>query len=104
MTTLASPISPGPEPLRGADNRHAQAHRVAEFLEQNPESTSKEIDALADTGCITKVLSDMPVLGYGISKAWRVVPRDHGNHFRQVRIYTLLHCPGKQLDLFNNAR
>jgi hypothetical protein len=104
MQNSANPISACPEPLRGADNRHAQTRRVAEFLEQHPESTSKEIDAHADTGCITKVLSDMPVLGYGISKAWCIVPCDHGNHFRQVRIYTLLQCPGKQLDLFKTAR
>jgi hypothetical protein len=104
MTTQANPITPGPETLHAADNRHAQAFRVAYFLEQHPESTSKEIDAFADTGCITKVLSDMPGMGYGISKAWRIVPCDHGNHFRQVRIYTLLQCPGKQLDLFKTAR
>ncbi len=85
------------------DNRRAQAHRAADFLEMNPDSTSKEIDAVADTGCITKVLSDMPGLGYGISKAWRIVQCDHGNRSRQVRIYTLLHRPGKQPDLFNPA-
>lgn len=84
-----------------ADNRPAQARRVADFLEQCPECTAKEIDAVADTGCITKVLSDMPGLGYGMSKAWRVVPCDHGHRTRQVRIYTLLHRPGEQPDLFN---
>lgn len=86
-----------------ADNRPAQARRVADFLEQRPGSTAKEIDAVADTGCITKVLSDMPGLGYGMSKAWHVVPCDHGNRTRQVRIYTLLHRPGEQPDLFNPA-
>ncbi len=84
-----------------ADNRPAQARRVADFLEQHPDSTAKEIDAVADTGCITKVLSDMPGLGYGMAKAWRTVPCDFGNRSRQVRIHTLLHRPGKQPDLFN---
>ena len=84
-----------------ADNRPAQARRVADFLEQCPGGTAKEIDAFADTGCITKVLSDMPGLGYGIAKAWRTVPCDQDNHSRQVRICTLLHRPSKQPDLFN---
>jgi hypothetical protein len=84
-----------------ADNRPAQARRVADYLEKHPDSTAKEIDAIADTGCITKVLSDMPGLGYGMSKAWRVVPCDHGHRTRQVRIYTLLRRPGEQPDLFN---
>ncbi len=84
-----------------ADNRPAQARRVADFLEQRPGGTAKEIDAFADTGCVTKVLSDMPGLGYGIGKAWRVVACDSGNRTRQVRTYTLTHRPTvMQADLF----
>lgn len=49
-----------PQPLPEADNRPAQAARVADYLEANPHSTQKEIDAACDTGCISKVLSDMP--------------------------------------------
>ena len=74
---------------------------MADYLEQNPDSTAKEMDAACDTGCISKVLSAMEKeLGYGISKARRFVQCDQGNHTRQVRIYTLRCRPGKQPDLF----
>ena len=64
------------------DTRPAQAERVADYLEQHPDSTAKEIDAAVDAGCMSKVLSDMPRMGYG------------------VRTYTLTHRPTTQPDLF----
>lgn len=82
------------------DNRPAQAARVADFLEQHPASTAKEIDAQTDTGSVTKVLSDMPDLGYRLRKSWRFVQCDRGNRTRQVRTYTLLSRPKNQPDLF----
>ena len=85
---------------RQADIRPAQAARVADYLEQYPASTQKEIDAACDTGCISKVLSDMPGLGYGFSKGWRGEPCAGGSRTRQVRIYTLLYRPRPQPDLF----
>ena len=81
------------------DTREAQAARVADNLELHPASTQKEIDAVADTGCISKVLSEMPHLGYRIKKAWREVPCTTGNR-RRVRTYTLTQRPGAQPDLF----
>jgi hypothetical protein len=62
-----------PIPLPRYDTRPAQALRVADYLEQHPASTQKEIDAQCDTGCISKVLSDMPYLGYVLSKGRREV-------------------------------
>ena len=85
------------------DTRPAQALRVANYLDQLPASTLKEIDAVCDTGCISKVLSDMPGLGYGISKGWREVMCAAGNHTRMVRTYTLLFRPRAQPDLFNDT-
>lgn len=85
---------------RQADTRPAQAARVAEYLELHPACTQKEIDAMCDTGCISKVLSDMPGLGYGLSKGWREEPCAGGSHTRQVRAYTLLYRPSTQPDLF----
>ena len=82
------------------DDRPSQAARVADFLELNPASTQKEIDAACDTGCVSKVLSDMPGLGYGIAKSRRVVSCAAGRHARRVRTYTLLHRPCNQPDLF----
>ena len=82
------------------DNRPAQAARVADYLEQHPDSTAKEIDAQSDTGSVTKVLSDMPGLGYRVRKGWRFVQCDRGNRTRQVRTYTLLNRPKDQPDLF----
>lgn len=82
------------------DTRPAQASRVADYLEKNPGSTAKEIDAVCDTGCTSKVLSDMPGLGYGISKGWRDVTCAAGSRTRQVRTYTLLYRSHTQPDLF----
>lgn len=89
------------------DTRPAQAARVADYLEKHPASTSKEIDAVCDTGCISKVLSDMPGtdygMGYGIARGWREVPCASGTRTRRVRTYTLLHRPEAQNDLFTTA-
>ena len=90
VLTMASDITSKPR----LDTRTAQAERVADYLEQNPASTAKEIDAACDTGCISKVLSAMKKeLGYGISTGWRPVPCVAGSLIRRVRTYTLLHRP-----------
>lgn len=85
---------------RNTDTRPAQAARVADFLELHPDSTAKDIDAACDVGCITKVLSDMPGLGYGLRKGWRSVTLACGDLSRDVRTYGLLHRPNVQPDLF----
>lgn len=95
--------TPKPQP----DDRPAQALRVAAHLEQHPHSTQKEIDAVCDTGCISKVLSDMPRpellgMGYGLAYGWRTVVCANASRTRQVRTYRLLHRPRtRQPDLFN---
>ena len=88
------------------DTRPDQAVRVAYFLEKHPASTQKEIDAVCDTGCISKVLSDMERtdlygMGYGLARDWRQIQCAGGAHVRKVRTYTLLHRPRAQPDLFN---
>lgn len=91
------------------DDRPAQAARVADHLETHPHSTQKEIDAVCDTGCISKVLSDMtrPELlgmGYGLAYGWRGVLCADGSRKRFVRTYALLHRPKtRQADLFKTA-
>lgn len=83
------------------DTRPAQAARVASYLEQHPASTLKEIDAVCDTGCISKVLSAMEKeLNYGIAKGRRDVTCAAGSRTRQVRSYTLLYRPSIQPELF----
>lgn len=82
------------------DTRPEQMERVADFLQSHPDSTAKEIDAACDTGCITKVISEMRLHGYGIGKGWRYVPCDSGNRTRRVRTYRLSHRPRTQPDLF----
>ncbi len=76
--------------------------RVADWLEQRPASTTKQIDAAADTGSITKVLSDMKRMGYGFLCGWRLEHRASGLPPRRVRTYTPLHRPQPkaQADLF----
>lgn len=44
-----------------AGTREAQAGRVADYLERHAASTLNEIDAVCDTGGISKVLHEMPV-------------------------------------------
>lgn len=84
-----------------SDTRPAQAVRVAAYLEANPASTSKEIDAVCDTGCISKVLSAMEKeLRYGLGKSWRHVRCAADTRTRKVRIYTLLYRPSIQPELF----
>ncbi len=85
---------------RPTDTRPEQATRVADYLEKHPKSTGKEIDAACDVGCISKVLSDMPRMGYGIGKDWRNVPCAGGNRTRDVRTYSLAYRPSAQPDLF----
>ena len=84
------------------DTRKAQAERVADYLEQHPDSTAKEIDAVCDTGCISKVLSAMnKELGYGVDIDRRPIPCVSGSRFRQAGFYTLLHRPTMtQCELF----
>lgn len=89
-------------PILPIDTRPDQAARVADFLELNPDSTAKEIDAACDAGSVTKVISEMPGLGYGVRKSWRYrdVSCVGGDHSRRVRIYALTSRPGTQPDLF----
>jgi hypothetical protein len=84
------------------DSRSSQSVRLAYYLERHPESTAKEIDAACDTGCVSKVLSEMRRMGYGLSVGWREVLCASGRYTRQVRTYTLLHRPEPkaQADLF----
>jgi len=97
--------SPAPLP----DDRPAQAARVADYLERHPHSTQKEIDAECDTGCISKVLSDMPReelpgMGYVLAYGWREQLCAAGSRRRLVRTYALLSRPkSRQPDLFENA-
>jgi hypothetical protein len=81
------------------DNRKKQIERVADYLEQHPASTQKEIDAICDTGCISKVLSVMPRMGYGLRREWRTTVSKQGLA-RRLRTFTLMFRPSQQPDLF----
>ncbi|WP_343589679.1 hypothetical protein [Paracidovorax wautersii] len=83
------------------DTRPAQALRAADFLEAHPGSTLKEINDACDVGSVSKLLSDMPGMGYGIDRGWRDVPCAGGSHSRRVRTYVLLHRPAPMRDLFS---
>ena len=95
-------MTPGTTTKPQSDTRTDQAARVADFLELHPGRTAKEIDAACDLGSPTKVISDMPGLGYGIARAWRW--RDvlcaGGERSRMVRTYALTYRPDTQPDLF----
>ena len=88
-------------PTPPTDTRPAQAVRVADYLERHPGATCKEIDAACDVGCVTKLISELPRLGYGLARDWRSVPCLDGALMRSVRTYRLTHRPEAQPDLFN---
>lgn len=82
--------------LAPTDTHPAQAERAADYMALHPEgSTLAEIDAAADLGSPTKVLSAMRrELGYGIARGpdrWVTCAR--GGRRRQVRTYVLTHRP-----------
>jgi hypothetical protein len=87
------------------DTRPEQVDRVADYLELHPDSTAKEFDAACDVGSVTKILSDMPRLGYGISRGLRRrdVDCDGVQRSRRVRTYALLYRPSTQDDLFTDS-
>lgn len=89
--------------MKQIDTRPAQADRVANYLEQHPDRTAKEIDAACDAGCMSKVLSDMPRMGYGIRKGWRNVTCAGGSSTREVRTYALAYRPSAHPDLFSTT-
>jgi len=87
------------------DTREAQAERAADFMEKHPEGvTAAEIDAAADLGCRTKVLSAMRrEFGYGIAHGPdRMQTCARGTKRRRVRTYLLTHRPTKPLQLSLN--
>lgn len=102
MQSIQSPIAAATAKQRMTDTRSAQAARVAAYLELFPGATAKEIDAFCDVGSVTKVLSEMQFMGYGLGKAWRNVCAN-GKHPRRVRTYVLLYRPTRQPDLFRTA-
>ena len=76
------------------DTREAQCARVADFLEARPGgATRRELDAVCDAGCMTKVLSDMPRLGYVMRKGWGRERCADGSLSRRARVYELLSRP-----------
>ncbi len=85
-----------------ADTREAQAERPADFMEAHPEGTTvTEINAAADLGSATKVLSVMRrELGYGIRRGPdRRVVCARSNKRRRVRTYVLTHRPARAVQL-----
>ena len=93
-----------------ADTREAQCARAADFLETRPHgATRRELDAACDAGCMTKVLSDMPRLGYVLRKGWGRERCADGSLSRRARVYELLSRPDtaprqQSLDLVIEAR
>lgn len=87
--------SSGPPRPVTVDTREAQCARVADFLEARPSgATRRELDAACDAGCMTKVLSDMPRMGYTLHKGWGRERCAAGALTRsRVRVYVLLSRP-----------
>lgn len=85
-----------------ADTRAAQAVRAADFMAAYPEGAPlAEINAAADLGSPTKVLSVMRrELGYGICRGpdrWVVCAR--GDKRRRVQTLVLTHRPARAVQL-----
>lgn len=76
------------------DTREAQCARVADYLETRPRgATRRELDEACDAGCMTKVLSDMPRLGYVLRKERGHELCADGAKLRRVRVYALIARP-----------
>ena len=91
-TSAASSSSSSPP--AAVDTREGQCARVADFLETRPDgATRRELDAACDVGCMTKVLSDMPKLGYTLRKGWGRERCADGKLRRRVRVYELVARP-----------
>lgn len=97
-------MTPGTTTKPQYDTRPEQVERVADYLEKHPDSTAKEIDTACDMGSVTKILSDMPRLGYGVrrGRCWRDVACGGVLRSRRVRTYALTYRPSTQTDLFTN--
>lgn len=85
----------GPPRPATMDTRKAQCARVADFLETRPGgATRRELEAACDAGCTTKVISEMPRLGYALHKGWGRERCAAGTLTRsRVRVYVLLSRP-----------
>lgn len=83
---------------RQIDTRLAQAARVADYLEDNPDSTLKEIDAGCDVGSVSKVLSVMSHIGYEFHTSNRLIVNDDHKYKRRVKTYAVMHRPEIQGD------
>lgn len=84
------------------DTREAQAERAADYMAQHPEgATLAEIDAAADLGSPTKVMSAMRrELGYGIAYGPdRWMNCAGGAKRRQVKTYVLTYRPAPAAQL-----
>ncbi|MBX3601182.1 MAG: hypothetical protein KF863_11190 [Rubrivivax sp.] len=82
------------------DPRPAQAERAADYMERHPGGvTVPELEAACDLGSATKVLSDMPGMGYVIGRRWRLVPCLFGSEQRRRRVYVLLSRPAPAAQL-----
>jgi hypothetical protein len=86
------------------DTRREQFERVADFLEAQPRSTVKQIDAACDLGSPTKVISEMRRQGYVLRATWQYTPCVSGSKLRQVLVLELAMRPNaKQPSLFPTA-
>ncbi len=82
------------------DTHKGQADRVVPLLLAAPDSTAAEINALADCGCISKVLSAMEKkFGYVFKKGWRYI-KTAGGTSRRVRTYAIAYRPEDLPQLF----
>ena len=84
------------------DTREQQCKRAADYLEAHPGCTLRELEAGADLGSGTKVLSEMARrFGYQISKQVGHITSRDGSHRQRRKHYTLEARPShSQQDLF----
>lgn len=86
--------APAPALPYVGDVREGECARVADFFDTRPDgATRRVLDAVCDVGCMTKVLSDMPRLGYVLRKAWGQELCADGVRWRRVRVYVLVSRP-----------
>ncbi len=88
---MLEPIGTGP------DSREDQCKRAAEYMTSHPGCTLLELQAGADLGSASKVVSEMErTFGYCLKRERCLAPTQDGTHYRRVVRYTLESRPANK--------
>ena len=87
------------------DDRAGQCERAANYIEQHPGCTPRELGEGADLGSVTKVISEMARFGFEVRRVRSTLPCVGGTRRRRgtVRYFLVARPVRPQLDMFPDA-